>query len=91
MLKESERKQIIKVLSDRIGNFTCPICKKGHFSLIDGYSSHVLTDNFRVINLDGKMIPFVMLACNHCGFITQHAIGSLGLLDQKDNSDVDVK
>ena len=86
MLNEEERKKIAKVLSERIGNFTCPICKKGHFSLIDGYSSHVLTDNYRMINLDGKMIPFIMLACNNCGFISQHALGSLGLLDQKDNS-----
>lgn len=89
MLKEDERNQIIKALSERIGNFTCPICHKGHFSLIDGYSSHALTDNYRIINIDGKIIPFVMLACDNCGFISQHALGTIGVLKQ--NEDIEKK
>lgn len=88
MLKEEDREKIIKILSKRIGNFTCPICHEGHLSLVDGYSSHVLTDNFHVINMDGKIIPFVMLVCNNCGFISQHALGTIGLLGEKNTGKI---
>ena len=84
MLSDEERIKIGKILSERLGIITCPICKKGHFALIDGYLSHVLTDDYHQINLDGKMIPFVMLACNNCGYITHHALGALGLLNNNE-------
>lgn len=81
MLKEEDRTKIGRILSERLGMVSCPICKKGHFSLVDGYSSHALTDNYHHITLGGKMIPFVMLACDNCGFLTHHALGALGLLN----------
>lgn len=34
------------------------------------------------------MLPFVMIVCNNCGFISQHTIGSLGLLDKKNKDNV---
>lgn len=91
MLKDEERNKIAKILSERIGNFTCPICKRGHFSLIDGYSSYALTDNYRKINIDGKIIPFTMLVCDNCGFITQHALGTIGLIDRTDSNEAETK
>lgn len=54
-------------------------------SIVDGYSSHALGDDYRSVNLGGKIIPFVMLACNNCGFISHHALGSLDLLDRIDS------
>lgn len=85
MLKDEDKNRIIKVLVDRVGQFNCPICHKGQFSIVDGYSSHALGDDYRSVNLGGKIIPFVMLACNNCGFISHHALGSLDLLDRIDS------
>lgn len=84
MISDKERQDIIKVLTERIGGFSCPICHKGHFSLVDGFSSHALTDDYHIINLDGKIIPFVMLVCDNCGFVSQHALGSLGILPKQE-------
>lgn len=88
MLKEEDKQRIISILNNRIENFVCPICHKGKFSLVDGYSSCGLSDNYNNINLGGRMLPFVMIVCNNCGFISQHAIGSLGMLDKKDTDNV---
>lgn len=85
MLKEDEKNQIAKILSERVGNFVCPICGKGHFSLVDGYSSQGLNEDYRKTILSTKVIPFVMLVCDNCGFISQHALGTLGLLNKDDN------
>lgn len=34
--------------------------------------------------LGGKMIPTVMLVCNHCGHIDRFALGVLGLMEGED-------
>ncbi len=86
MLKDDERKKIIDILNQRIGQSICPICHKGHFSIVDGYSSIMLANNYHEINLGGSVLPYVMLVCDNCGFISQHALGSLGLLEKKEES-----
>lgn len=88
MLKEEEKREIIEMLNQRVGHFSCPICHKGHFSLIDGYSSNVLGDNYHVINLEGRILPYVMLVCDNCGFISSHALGSLGILKRQEESNL---
>lgn len=86
MLKDDEKRRIIDVLNQRIGQIYCPICHKGHFSFVDGYSSNVLGDNYHDINLGGRILPYVMLVCDNCGFISQHALGALGLLNTEEEA-----
>lgn len=84
MIKEEDRKKIIDFFEERIKKFDCPICHNGHFSIVDGYSNHVLTADYHEIALSGKILPFIMLVCDNCGFISYHALGTLGLLDNID-------
>lgn len=86
MLKDDERKKIVDILNQRIGQSSCPICHKGHFSIVDGYSSNILANSYHEINLGGSVLPFVMLVCDNCGFISQHALGTLGLLVKQEES-----
>lgn len=86
MIKEEDRKKIINFFNERVEKFDCPICHKGHFSIVDGYSNHVLTSDYHEIALEGKILPFIMLVCNNCGFVSYHALGTLSLLDNTDTA-----
>lgn len=83
MIKEEEKKKIIEILNNKVGHFSCPICHKGHFSLVDGYSTTVLGEDYHEIYLGGRILPYVMLVCDNCGYISHHALGSLGILENK--------
>ena len=84
MIKEDEKNRIINLLNQRVEHFVCPICHKGHFSFVDGYSNNVLGDNYQEINLGGRILPYIMLVCDNCGFISQHALGTLGLINKSE-------
>lgn len=85
MLKEEEKNRIARILSERMNHFTCPVCGRGNLTLLDGYSSQGIGDDYQNIVLADKIIPYVMLVCNNCGFISHHALGTLGLLNKKDD------
>lgn len=84
MIKEEDRKKIIDFFGEKVEKFDCPICHKGHFSIVDGYSNHVLSTDYHEIALSGKILPFIMLVCDNCGFVSYHALGTLGLLNNSD-------
>lgn len=85
-MKDEEKLRIITELNNRIGSFTCPICHKGQFKFVDSYSSYSLSDDYAKTKLGGKVIPFVMLVCDNCGFVSQHALGSLGILPKQEET-----
>lgn len=89
MLKKEDKDIIAKVLTERVGHFKCPICGKGQMSLIDGYSSLGISEDYQKTMFADKIIPHVMLVCNNCGFISHHALGTLGLLKKSDNNPKD--
>ena len=72
--------QIMNILNEKIGDVPCPMCGNKHFMLADGYFCNHLQDNFHSITIGGKNVPAVAIICQKCGFISQHAIGMLGLL-----------
>lgn len=82
-MKNEDKLRLVNELNKRIGAFTCPICHKGQFKFVDSYSSHFLSDDYAQISIGGKMIPFIMIVCDNCGFISQHALGTLGILPQQ--------
>ena len=82
MLRDEEKKRIVTILNQRIELLQCPICRKGHFALIDGYASCSINEDYHTLNLGGRMIPYVMLVCDNCGFISHHALGTLGLMTE---------
>jgi ribosomal protein S27AE len=82
-MKQEEKDKIIKALEERLAKLPCPRCGNQQFSLADGYFSQPLQENLGGIVLGGPAIPSVVVVCNKCGFISQHALGALGLLPPK--------
>lgn len=66
------------------------MCGKNSFTLADAYIRLELQDDLRNINLGGPSIPTASIICTHCGFVSLHALGILGLLNKdspKENED----
>ena len=81
----NERKgEIVKILNERFQKnqhkIACPMCGHAQFTIADAYVRNDLQSDIKNVTLGGPSIPAVAIICNNCGFISQHAIGVLGLL-----------
>ena len=79
-MNEDDKNKIIKRLTERGVNRPCPRCGNNDFSIIDGYFSQPLQPDVTSGKIGGPSIPSVVTACNKCGYLSQHALGALGLL-----------
>lgn len=90
MPTEEERKRIIDILNARATQLgrqlRCPMCGHENFSLTDGYFAPVVQLDLKSFKLGGTVVPSVSIICTNCGFISQHAMGTLGLLPPIDAS-----
>lgn len=83
MLSDNEKTELIKVLTNKIRTFECPMCHGHSFTIVDGYLVHGLQKSMTNIVLgNGPMIPSVAIVCTQCGFMAQHNLGVLGLLNK---------
>ena len=79
-----ERKDEIKrVLEERGALSPCARCGKHKFTLMGGYFSQVIQLSLDGLMLGGPSIPSAVLSCDWCGHLIQHALGALGLLEEK--------
>jgi hypothetical protein len=85
MLSQEKKQEIIRILNERIQVLTCPMCHQHSFIIADGYFNNTIQDNLKSINLGGSSIPTIAIVCSHCGFVSQHALGALGLLPSDSN------
>ena len=85
MLTEEQKKKLIDSLNQKFGEkqITCPMCGNTHFTISDGYFVNMIQDDVYNFNI-GKGIPSISIICDKCGFISQHALGTLGLLPKKE-------
>lgn len=90
MLNEDNKKEIAKILNERISKLECPICHKGSFTIIDGYMVNQIHNKLGTFSLGGPAIPTIAIVCNNCGYISQHALGALGLLPPKATAQEDI-
>jgi predicted nucleic-acid-binding Zn-ribbon protein len=79
-LPEEQKQKIIKALEDRGAKLPCPRCGNKNFILMDGYFNQTIQVDLNGMVLGGPSIPSVVIACSRCGYLSQHAIGVLGLL-----------
>lgn len=86
-MTQEERLKILKALDERKISSLCPFCKKGTLTLVDGYVGHFLNEDYSKQMLSGRYMPSILLVCNHCGFLSMHALGALGLLPHNDQSE----
>ena len=90
-MKPEEKKRIIDALTERVRkngrSFTCPMCGNNHFVLLDSYIRNDVQDDFDGVRLGGPTVPAAAIICESCGFISQHALGTLSLLPKKKEED----
>lgn len=83
-MNPEKRREIIKVLVQRMPNISCPLCHGKTFSIADGYVMDQLQEDYNSLVISGeKLIPSIYMICNNCGFMSQHALGVLGLINQE--------
>ncbi|MCY3731419.1 MAG: hypothetical protein OXF98_08765 [Rhodospirillaceae bacterium] len=49
-------------------------------TLVDGYFNQTVQDDMSELVIGGASIPSIVTACTNCGFLSQYALGALGLL-----------
>lgn len=79
-IPESKRKEIVAALEARGVRQPCPRCGNSSFTLLDGYFNLTIQPNFQGLVIGGPSVPVIATACNRCGFLSNHALGALGLL-----------
>jgi len=86
---QDQKDKIIKVLTERGANLPCPRCGTKAFTLLDGYFNQIIQEEPKGIVLGGRTIPSIIIACKHCGYLSQHALGVLGLLPKEEPSPIE--
>jgi hypothetical protein len=81
LLTSEEKQKIIETLAQRGVNASCPMCGNKNFIMADGYFNQMMQKDFQNVTLGGPSIPTIATVCNNCGFVSQHALGVLGLLN----------
>jgi len=84
-LTKEQKELIIKTLGEKGVKNVCPMCGNHHFILADGYFGNTLQIDTKNLVLGGAGIPTVPIVCSNCGFVSQHALGVLGLLPKEEN------
>ncbi len=75
-----KKAEIIRILNERGVTLPCPRCGNPSFTLIDGYFNEMIQPDINTLNIGGPSVPSIITACNRCGYLSQHALGTLGLL-----------
>jgi hypothetical protein len=83
-IPEERKKEIVKRLEERGAKLPCPRCGNQSFTLLDGYFNQPIQSELKGMVLGGPTIPSVVVACSSCGFLSQHALGALGLLPREE-------
>ncbi len=83
-LSEETKRLIAKALGERGATLPCPRCGASEFSILDGYHNQSLQPNLTGLVMGGPSVPTIGVACVKCGFVSEHALGVLGLLPGKE-------
>ena len=78
------KKKITKALEERGAMRACPRCGNASFTLLNGYFNQTIQTELRGMVIGGPSIPSAVVACDNCGYLSQHALGTLGLLPEKE-------
>lgn len=79
-MDQEKKTEIIRILNERGVILPCPRCGNPSFTLIEGYFNEMIQPNTNTLNIGGPSIPSIITACTRCGYLSQHALGALGLL-----------
>jgi predicted RNA-binding Zn-ribbon protein involved in translation (DUF1610 family) len=83
-LSSEEKQKIIDKLSEKGANHPCPRCTSKNFTILDGYFAQPIQPSLTNLMFGGPSVPSVVIVCNNCGYMSQHALGMLGLLPKEE-------
>ena len=83
-LSKEQKEKIINILDERGAKLPCPRCGNNNFTLLDGYFNQTIQTEIKGMVIGGPSVPSVVVACNRCGYLSQHALGPLGLLSKEE-------
>ena len=88
MLTEEKKREIVDLLQARLAKngraLKCPMCGHNHFTAADAYFLNMLVTDLKAVPFGGPAVPATSIICLNCGFISQHALGILGLLPESE-------
>ena len=88
MFDKEKKDEIISALVARAPQLECPMCHGKQFTFVDGYILYALQEKTNSMRLGPTtFLPSIQIVCSKCGFISSHALGTLGLLPQDINDD----
>lgn len=82
LIPQEQKERIVNALRERGAVLPCPRCGNRNFVLLDGYFYHTLQFELPSISLGGAGVPTIAIACTNCGFLSEHALGALGVLPE---------
>lgn len=83
-LSEKDKQRIADELTKRGATRACPRCGQSQFTVLDGYFNHPIQGELSGnLVIGGPSIPVAVVVCNNCGFLSEHALGALGLLPKE--------
>ena len=82
-LSDDEKRRIVEALEKVGARAPCPRCGHGTFTLLGGYFNQPIQTELAGMVLGGISVPSAVVVCNKCGWLAQHALGTLGLLPQR--------
>ncbi len=83
ILSKEQQEKIINTLKERGAKLPCPRCGNYDFTLLDGYFNQTVGSEPGTIVIGGISVPSVVIACQRCGYLSQHSIRILGLLPEE--------
>lgn len=83
MINQEQKQKIVIELGKRLPKMVCPMCSHKKFVLVEGYFNNNLQQDFDSFSIGGSSIPSIAIICENCGFVSQHALGVLGLLPKE--------
>ena len=78
-MNQNRLDEIIRALTSKNVTQPCPRCANKSFTVV-GESYISIQDDPNTLSVGGPSVPTAIVACDNCGYVTQHALGSLGLL-----------
>lgn len=79
-LSQEDRQRIADALRRAHVSARCPMCNNQNFTVLEGYLNHAIQTQVPGMVIGGQSLPVAVVVCNRCGFLSQHALGVLGLL-----------
>lgn len=84
-INKETKKKIVDLFAEKGANSPCPMCRNKSWELADGYFKYVFQYEQEGIVSKGDSMAIIGMICKNCGFISEHALGKLGKIENFEN------